>query len=72
MNLKEFRELTKDLPEETPIAMLLSDGELDYNTTGWINGPEEEIQIEELEIVIAGNWDSVGKNRRSRLDNGLE
>lgn len=55
MNLKEFRELTKDLPEETPIAMLLSDGELDYNTTGWINGPEEEIQIEELEIVIAGN-----------------
>jgi hypothetical protein len=51
MTLKEFKDQFGQLPDSTPIAVCLSNGELDYATSAW--GTQEGDTVDT--IVISGN-----------------
>ena len=55
--LGKFKELTANLPDETPIAVLLSDGNIDNAINMWLCGPGQEIDTDDgkLTIVVVPN-----------------
>jgi hypothetical protein len=57
MTLKQFRDKTKDLPDETPLAVFVHDAPLDYAVLVWLSGPGQQSDTDDgkLAIVISGN-----------------
>jgi hypothetical protein len=52
MTIKELKELISNIPDETDVAILLSDGNLDYAVSGWISETSED---QPQTLVFSGN-----------------
>lgn len=57
LTLGEFKKSIGDAPDDTPLTVLMSDGNLDYALFVWRAGPGEETGTDDdkLAIVIVPN-----------------
>lgn len=55
MTWKEFKDKHKNVPDNAPVAICLSDGELDYVILTWYCDNENEFKENFGTLVVSGN-----------------